>query len=573
MDIAAAVLFALLAGAGTALSPCVLPVLPIALAAGATGGRRRPLGVALGLAGSLTVAVIALAYVIGALGLPDSLLRDLAIAVLLGFGVALVVPPLGGRLEALLSRAAPRVEGRAGMGSGLVLGACLGLVYAPCAGPVLAAVITVSASQSLNGARAVVGAAYGCGAAAALLVLMVFGRRLTARLAPRSGRLQQGLGAVMVVLAVAMAFGLDARFQTAVAARAPAFLVDPTRAVEGGGAVRRAVGGAPLRASAGGSRLAAGRRLPVLGRAPDFAEVTRWLNTPGGRPLSLRGSLRGRVVLIDFWTYTCINCLRTLPYLRAWDAAYRRAGLTIVGVHTPEFPFERSTANVARAVRADHLRYPVAQDNDYGTWSAYGNQFWPASYLVDARGRVRYTHFGEGGDTTTERAIRSLLAERGTSMRAAPVAGRVRAQRPSPGQRTPETYLGADRAERFRNGPIVLGARDFGPVDVALRPDELAYRGAWRIGHDSATALGRAGVALRFESRRVFLVLGGRGAVRVALDGRPIPPAAAGADVRGGAVRVRGQRLYRLVDLPRVEEHTLQLRFAPGVAGYAFTFG
>ena len=195
----------------------------------------------------------------------------------------------------------------------------------------------------------------------------------------------------------------------------------------------------------------------MLGTAPDFASSGPWLNT-GGKPLSL-GRLRGRVVLVDFWTYTCINCIRTLPYLRAWDARYRNAGLTVVGVHTPEFPFERETGNVKNAIAADRIRYPVVQDNNYGTWTAYGNQYWPAEYLIDARGRVRYTHFGEGDYDKDERAIRTLLAERGDSRLAGGLA-RVHAITPSR-VATPETYVGTERALGWTHGPQT-GTHDYG---------------------------------------------------------------------------------------------------------------
>ena len=202
------------------------------------------------------------------------------------------------------------------------------------------------------------------------------------------------------------------------------------------------------------------RGLPVLGRAPEIQGTQRWFNTPNGSPLSLR-SLRGRVVLLDFWTYSCINCLRTLPELRSWDGRYRRAGLTIIGLHAPEFPFERDAGNVERAIARNELRYPVAQDNDFATWRAYGNQYWPAKYLIDARGRVRYAHFGEGEYEATERAIRALLSEAGRERLGRRASARV--ESPLPGA-TPESYLGAERAARFLNGRIEEGRHDFEPA-------------------------------------------------------------------------------------------------------------
>jgi cytochrome c biogenesis protein CcdA/thiol-disulfide isomerase/thioredoxin len=575
-------LFGLIAGAGTALSPCVLPVLPIALSAGATGGRRRPLGIVLGLAASFTFATVALVYVLSALGLPNDLLRTVAIVVLLAFGGALLVPALAARVEAALSRIAGRAAGvpRRGDGfaSGLLVGASLGLVYAPCAGPILAGVITVSASQTFTAGRLGVAAAYAVGSALVLYALMLGGRRLTAPLARRSGRLQIAMGAVMVLVAVAMLNDWDLRFQSAVAKDLPAFLVDPAKRLEQTGGARRAL--ADVRGGAHGIGGAAATRqqsrpsshLPVLGTAPDFTGTQRWFNTPGGRPLSLH-ALRGRVVLVDFWTYSCVNCLRTLPYLEAWDRRYRADGFTIVGVHTPEFPFEKDAGNVAAAIAREGIRYPVVQDNEMATWNAYGNEYWPAEYFVDARGRVRFADFGEGQYGRKEDVIRALIAEAGRP------AGRgmsgAHGLVPDPNVTTPESYLGAARAERFVNGAIMPGTQDFG-TPPAPPPDQLAYAGTWQIGDQPATAGAGAALTLNFGARRVYLVLGSPGRtrhVRVLLDGRPLPDALAGADVRGGLLAVSMQRLYALVNLPQAGRHLLRLEFEPGVTGYAFTFG
>jgi cytochrome c biogenesis protein CcdA/thiol-disulfide isomerase/thioredoxin len=537
-----------------------------------------------GLVLSFTFATVALVYVIDALGLPDDLLRTLAIAVLLVFGVSLLVPALSARIEARLSRATGRLgvaRGGDGFGSGLLAGVSLGFVYAPCAGPILAGVITVSASQSFTAGRLAVALAYASGSAVVLYALMLGGRRLIRRLSRRSGRVQMAMGAVMVLVAVAMFANYDTRFETAIAAHVPAILVNPTRDIERGRAAGRALARlhgsrAPAFAALGAPRLGGPRSrssLPVLGPAPEFRGTQRWFNTPGGRPRTLR-SLRGRVVLVDFWTYSCINCIRTLPYLKAWDAEYRSKGLTIVGVHTPEFPFEKIASNVRAAIHQNGLRYPVAQDDDYATWNAYNNAYWPAEYFVDARGRVRFTHFGEGDYARKEAVIRTLLAEAGDAALGRPTHARAISPPQRPG--TPESYLGAARAERFANGSITVGARDFGAPRAALGPDELAYSGRWRVTRQSATALSDAGLDLSFDARRVYLVLGSPGrphSARVLLDGRPIPARFAGADVRGARVRVSRERLYRLVDLPVRGRHRLRLQTGRGIAGYAFTFG
>jgi cytochrome c biogenesis protein CcdA/thiol-disulfide isomerase/thioredoxin len=586
--VVALIAFAFVAGAATAVSPCVLPVLPVVLSAGLTGGRRRPLGIVAGLSLSFAFATVALVYVIDALGLPNDLLRNVAIAVLLGFGVSLLVPSLAARVEGWIGRIVPTPQRGAGgaedgFWSGMLVGASLGLVYAPCAGPILASVITVSAAQPFSAGRLAVALVYALGSATVLHGLMIGGRRVTSRLARHAGRLQMGMGAVMVIVALLMVADYDTRFQTAIADDLPAVLVNPSRDIEAmprlrdeiamlrdeqreglGTAPEQAARPAPKDGSSG---------LPVIGRAPDFTGNQEWFNTAGGKPLSLAG-LRGRVVLVDFWTYTCINCIRTLPYLKAWDERYRDKGLTIVGVHTPEFPFEREADNVRDAIAQSGLSYPVAQDNDYETWNAYANQYWPAKYLIDARGRVRYVHFGEGEYEESEEAIRGLLSEAG--QRPGTEHAQARGEAVA-GASTPESYLGAERADRFANGSIETGTQTFEEPAEGPLPDQLSYDGTWQITDDAATARRDARLSVEFGAQRVFLVLGSRGGkprqVRVLLDGRPLPDRLAGSDVRGGRLTVRGERLYRLVELDRPGRHLLELELAPGVSGYAFTFG
>ncbi|HVQ59962.1 MAG TPA: cytochrome c biogenesis protein DipZ [Solirubrobacterales bacterium] len=576
------IIFGFVAGAATALSPCVLPVLPIALSAGATGGRRRPLGIVIGLAVSFTFATVALVYVISALGLPNDFLRKFAIVVLLGFGITLMIPPLAARLEAWMSQFAGRAGVHSsgdGFWSGTAVGASLGLVYAPCAGPILAGVITVSASQSFSTGRLAVALSYGIGSAVVLYFLMLGGRKLIAPLARRGVGLQIAMGAVMVVVALAMLGNYDIRFQSKIAADLPSFLVNPSEALEDTASAQDALvdlrgGGHGVGSKESGKAPEAaegGLDLPVLGQAPDFVGNQRWFNTPGGKPLSL-AELRGRVVLVDFWTYSCINCIRTFPYLKAWDKRYRKDGLTIVGVHAPEFPFEKEASNVEDAIETNGIRYPVAQDNDLATWSAYGNQYWPAEYFIDAEGNVRYTHFGEGEYEEKEAVIRQLLTEAGSEVGSSRAGGQgIEA---AAGVTTPETYLGAARAEGFTNGAIAPGLHDF-KAPEGLPDNALAYHGPWRVTLDSATAEGGS-LDLNFGARRVYLVLGSPDRareVKVMLDGKPIPAAAAGSDVEGGAVTVSKQRLYNLVDLPKVGHHVLELQPEQGVTGYAFTFG
>ncbi len=599
-------LFAFVAGAGTAVSPCVLPVLPALLSAGVTGGRRRPLGIVLGLALTFTITIVGFGEVADGVGLGDGTVRTLATLALLAFGLAVLLPAVGDRLEARLSRlarfapAAGRPTDGDGLRSGVAIGAALGFVYAPCAGPILASVIAVGAA---TGETVVIALAYAAGTSTVLLGLALGGRGLVDRVRTR-GRgplIRRVVGAVMVLTAVAMVAELDLRFQTAIADDLPAAVVNPTKALEESAAVEDrladlqgpprfdsdavAAKPAPDAPAAGPAQRPSDARdpglpgvvtpqLPMLGPAPDFTGTQRWFNTPGGRRLSLpQLSEQRRVVLVDFWTFTCINCIRTLPHLKAWDRAYRDQGLTIVGVHSPEFAFEKDAGNVRAAIRRSGLRYPVAQDNDFDTWDAWGNRVWPAKYLVDADGQVRYTHFGEGEYEETEAAIRALLAEAGDDdlgAGARAVPGRTPSRRA-----TPETYLGSQRAMGFAQPPTD-GTRAYRYAG-ALPQSGFALNGRWTVDQERATAVTDGVVRAKVVAKDVYLVLSPpknrNGLVTVELDGRPITRAQAGADVRDGRVPVPRQRLYHLVALDAAREHELTLRLRDGTSGYAFTFG
>lgn len=592
--------FALLAGAATAITPCVLPVLPALLSASGSGGRRRPLGVVAGLALTHAITIVGIASVVDGVGFADGTLRTIAITVLAVFGLALLVPRASHWIEerlAGLSRLGPRTAGD-GFWSGLPVGGALGFVYAPCAGPILAAVISVSASQGTTGRLAAVGVTYALGSALVLFALAFGGRRLMDRVR-RGGRgpvLQRALGAVMVVTAGLMFANLDIRFQSALASSFPSFLTNPTGGLERTDAVEGRLADlrgeskfkaqtepvAPATKTAASPAKAPSDAglpgvqtpdLPVLGDAPEFRDNQRWFNSP---PLTMHG-LRGRVVLVDFWTYTCINCLRTLPYVKSWDERYRDQGLTIVGVHTPEFSFEKKASNVLQSIKDNKLRYPVVQDNEYGTWNAFTNQAWPAKYLIDAKGRVRYTHLGEGDYKETEAAIRALLAEAGDDRlgKAAKPDGKIT----TVGQRaTPETYLGSARAQSFSPEGPRDGTHDYEAAAGKQLPQSVfSLGGRWTVDDESARAVRKSTITARVVGTAVYLVLSSEGdrprKVQVRLDGKPIAPAEAGEDVKDGVVTVRKQRLYSLVKLDSISEHVLTLRLAPGVSGYAFTFG
>jgi cytochrome c biogenesis protein CcdA/thiol-disulfide isomerase/thioredoxin len=589
-------LFAVIAGAGTAITPCVLPVLPALLSASALGGRRRPIGIVIGLATTFTIAIVALAQLVKGVGLASGAARTLAIVVLLVFGVVLLIPELAAHVQAPLSRLArfgPRTRGD-GFWSGVGVGGALGFVCAPCAGPILAAVTSVSASGGASPRVVAVAISYALGLSAVLLLYALGGRVVIERVR-RSARghiVERSLGAVLLLTAVVMATNLDVRFEEALAKdrSLPAFLVDPTRALENSSAVQNRLASLrPESPFAVRQRLASDHTaavpssvaihgvqtpsLPKLGAAPEFTATEQWFNTAGGRSLSLAG-LRGHVVLVDFWTYTCINCIRTLPFLKGLYATYRRYGLEIIGVETPEFTFEQDAGNVVQAIRSDGLRYPVAQDNHYGTWNAYGNEYWPAEYLIDARGQVRHTQFGEGDYKQSEAAVRALLYEAGARNLPPPMT--AKAVMPSAQLATPETYLDADRAQGFATPPKA-GTQDYAGIGNP-RLNEFALRGRWSISSQAASAVAPgAAIQARFQAANVYLVLTSAGnvprRVRVLLDGQPISARDAGADVHKALVTVRGQRLYSLVSLVGAEQHALTVEVPPGVSAYDFTFG
>jgi len=547
---------AFVAGVVTALSPCVLPVLPVVLAGGTGGGDRRPYAVIAGLVVSFTAFTLAATALLSALGLPDDLLRNVAIGVVALVGLSLLWPRLGELLERPFARLGRRAPGD--VGGGFLLGLSLGLVYTPCAGPVIGAVATVAATQSFSFDAVLVTLAYALGSGLVLLGLALAGRRGLAlpRFRRSAPTIRRVLGGAVLAVAVLMALGVDTELRT----RVPEYTRALQRLETSGTAADRIDGLlGPRTGVAAAATDGEGSKLEDFGPAPDFAGIDTWLNSG---PLTM-AELRGKVVVLDFWTYSCINCLRTLPYLKRWDEAYRDDGLVLVGVHTPEFAFERERSNVEDAVDRLGLEYPVALDSDYGTWEAWGNRYWPAKYFVDRTGHVRYAHFGEGDYAENERVIRELLAEPGLPE---PVSGDVTAPEAAMDVGTPETYLGYARLDRFSGSPVKPDEEAEYAFPPYLPPDGLAYSGRWRVEEERIVAGRDARLRLGFRARSVNLVLGIEdrpGAVEVYVDGE-----------RQRRIEVRRDDIYALATLRGpAENHVLELRFAPGTQAYAFTFG
>jgi cytochrome c biogenesis protein CcdA/thiol-disulfide isomerase/thioredoxin len=541
---------AFVAGVITAISPCVLPVLPILLA-GAAGSRNRarPYAIVAGLVVSFTAFTLAGAALLSALGLPDDLLRDIAIGALLVLSATLVWPRLGWLLERpffFLTRRRASTDS-----NGVLLGLSLGLVFVPCAGPVLAAVTALAATGEVGLQVVLVTGVYAVGAALPMLAIAIGGQRLSASVRAfraHAAATRRVAGIVLGATALAIALGADQRFTTAL----PGYTQSLQERIERNSTAQREL--RDLRG--GGSALAANATASRAPKAPDFRGIKLWLNTPGGRPLSI-GDLRGKVVLVDFWTYSCINCLRTLPHVEAWDRAYRKSGLVIVGIHSPEFAFEHVPSNVRSAVRRLGVHYPVGLDNNFETWQAYSNDYWPAKYLIDRNGRVRFTHFGEGSYGETESRIRRLLGESVKAIRTS-VADKTPTE-----VTTPESYLGYARLANFAGSVAFDKEAQYAFPKRLLSPNELAYSGLWTVEPSRIVAGNDASLRLRFQARDIFLVLGGKGRVSVLVDGRPLR-----------TVAVAGTpRLYTLARFRKLQTGVLELRFTPGVEGYAFTFG
>ena len=535
------------AGIVTALSPCVLPVLPIVLAGGATG--RRPLAIVAGIVASFTVFTLFAAWLLDRLGLPQDLLRNLAIALLFLVALTLLVPQVGELVARPLQALTRRRAGD--LGGGFFLGASLGLVFVPCAGPVLAAVSVIAANREVGLEGVLLTLAYAIGAALPMLAIAFAGQRAAGALrAQRCRRPPHGRRA-------------RRRRRARDGARGRPGAPDPGSRLHrvAAGPVRALVGRAARAARADRRPRAArrdrrrrGRARGLRPRARSSAASRSWLNS---EPLTL-ADLRGRVVLIDFWTYSCINCLRTLPYLREWDDRYRGAGLTIVGVHSPEFAFERVEANVRETTRELGLRYPVALDNDFATWEAWHNQYWPAKYLIDRDGHVRYYHFGEGEYAETEETIRTLLGE------SAPAGRRASRTRARTACVTPESYLGYERIARNGGDTVSAGrrARRTGcRRSSATTSSRSAAAGASRTSAPSRA--GTRALRLDYRARDVFLVLTGNGKVRVLVDGKP-----------ERMVRVRRRPALHAGRAAAQSATTCSSSAStPGVAAYAFTFG
>jgi cytochrome c biogenesis protein CcdA/thiol-disulfide isomerase/thioredoxin len=560
------VLVGLVGGLITGISPCILPVLPVVFLSGGAQGARsratprgdhgeRPYLVVAGLVLSFSVFTLIGTLVLDRLPLPADIIRWTGLVVLVLLGLGMIVP----RVEQLLEKPFSRIpQRRVGTERGaFALGLALGAVYVPCAGPVLAA-ITVAGATGRIGLRTVaLTLAFALGTAVPLLFFALAGRGLAERLRlvrQHQRRIRAGAGVVVIALAVALTFNVTEALQRAV----PDYTAALNRAA--GTSERAAQALSPTHGDLGACVDAIGRAAPALGDcgpAPTIAGISTWLNTTGGAA----PDLRGHVVLVDFWAYSCINCHRAIAHVNAWYSAYRGSGLEVIGVHTPEYAFEHEARNVTAGARRLGIRYPVALDNDYTTWENYQNQSWPADYLIDAEGRVRFVSAGEGRYPQTEALIRSLLT-RAAPGRALPPATDVPDRTPKEQYQSSETYLGVRRAEFYGgDDDLEAGTRTY-RFPAVLPEGTFAVRGTWAGDDESLTAGRGAGLELSYLARDIYLDVGGTGTVTATLEGRTTTHRISGAP-----------NIYTLRHGDEQGTGIVTITLSPGLRVYSFTFG
>jgi len=577
---------AFIAGLFTILAPCIWPLLPIVLAdVTQSKSKRRPLGITAGVAISYAFFTLAISALESTLGLNPNVLRKFAVVVLLVIGISMAVPALSRRMEASISRFSGRFGGvgrnqRSDFGGGFITGLALGIVWTPCSGPILASVAVLAGTNKVSLETVIVTLFYVAGVSIPLFGFAVGGQKLLAksrRLSKHTGRIQIASGLIMILTAVAIYTNYDKTIEAKLLNAVPSYTnaltsIERTSSVTKALAKLKGTKNVPASANVDTSGLFNGSG-GAPSKAPEFTGIAKWLNTSGPQTLA---SLKGKVVLVDFWTYSCINCLRTLPHVEAWYNKYHSAGFDVIGVSTPEFAFEKDAGNVSSAIKRYKIPYPVALDNNYATWNAYNNEYWPAEYLIDATGHIRRAEFGEGNYGETEQAIRTLLGNVGHTVTVAP--SDLPDTTPT-NQNTPETYFGSNRAQygypepNYPNGTFTI------PEPATVPVDQFAFGGIWTIASEYAQATKGATLTEHFQATKVYLILnpvkGVTNKVDVTFNGKPLVGKFAGSDVVNGVITPDSDRLYNIFDSGSTQtDGTLKFTFEnTGTQAFTFTFG
>lgn len=579
--------FAFLAGIVTILSPCILPILPIVLSGSLPAGRqvsgsgkRKPQGIVTGFVLSFTFFTLFLSGLVKATGVSADALRSISIIIILIFGISLLLPQFQVIMEKLFSRvsnkfAAPGGSlpaGRQGFLGGVLIGLSLGLIWTPCVGPILASVITLAATSDVSLAAFFITLAYSIGTAIPMFAIMYGGRGLLQKipwLLPNTEKIQKGFGVLMILTAIGIFFNIDRRFQTYILETFPGYGVGLTKFEDNEMVKNQLQNLFNPSASSGQKKSGTDDSGMQKIKAPEIIPGGLWFNS---QPLSVEQS-KGKVILVDFWTYTCINCQRTFPYLKEWHEKYNDKGLVIIGVHSPEFEFEKNPENVRNAISDFGLKYPIIQDNYFATWSAYENRYWPAKYLIDKDGYIRYTHYGEGAYVETEKVIQNLLNETGQNVH---IDIKNDTDRSVQTGVSHETYLGHQRMKfLMESGKAKSGVQKFA-LSKNISQNTFSFGGTWEITEESAVAKENAVLVYNFNASKVFLVMNpgeSSGKIKVSLDGKLVDQKFAGKDVKNGFTLVDSDRLYELIDLRGSSgNHLLQLEFTEGISTFAFTF-